>query len=175
MPTPGRLLLVRHAGTEATRSGRLPADEPAGAPLPDLTGWLGRHGQVVTSPARRCQLPGATVEPDLGPWDLGRWTGLPLAEVPDLARWRAEPSWAGHGGESLEDVQRRVAALLGRWHSRPGRWAAVTHAAVIRAAVLHALRAPAGAAWDLDVAPGSVTELHSTAGGWRVVRVGCRA
>ena len=153
----------------------MPADEPAGGPLPDVTGWLGRSGRVVTSPARRCRVPGAEIEPDLGPWDLGRWTGLSLADVPDLAAWRADPTFAEHGGESLQQVQLRVSTLLGRWHSRPGRWAAVTHAAVVRAAVLHALGAPAGAAWDLDIAPGSVTELHTRVGGWRVVRVGCRA
>jgi broad specificity phosphatase PhoE len=115
------------------------------------------------------------VEPDLGPWDLGTWTGLPLAQLPDLGPWRSDPSWSGHGGESLVALQRRVAALLGRWRARPGRLAAVTHAGVVRAAVVHALNAPTEAAWALDIAPGSVTELHPTASGWRVVRVACRA
>lgn len=130
---------------------------------------------MVTSPARRCRVAGADVEPDLGPWDLGDWTGLPVDDVPDLAAWRHDPTFSGHGGESLLDLHARVAALLDRWHDRPGRWAAVTHAAVVRAAVLGCLGAPAAAAWDLDVAPHSVTELHTTADGWRVVRVGCRA
>lgn len=119
-------------------------------------------------------MPGAAVEPDLGPWDLGSWTGLPLTELPDLAAWRGDPSWAGHGGESLVALQRRVAGLLHRWHARPGRLAAVTHAGVVRAAVTHVLQAPPEAAWELDVAPGSLTELHTTATGWRIVRVGCR-
>lgn len=144
-------------------------------PLPDLSGWLGRSGTFVTSPAARCRASGAAVEPALGPWDLGTWTGQPLANLPDLTAWRADPAWCGHGGESLLALQQRVADLLARWHSQPGRLAAVTHAAVVRAAITHVLRAPAEAAWDLDVAPGSLTELHSTATGWRVVRVGCRA
>jgi len=134
--------------------------------------WLGRAGQVVTSPAARCRVPGAPVDADLGPWDLGAWAGKPLADLPDLAEWRRDPAWAGHGGESLLDLQRRTAGFLDRWHSRPGRWAAITHAGVIRAAVTHVLRAPAAAAWDLDISPSSSTELHTTSGGWRVVHVG---
>lgn len=166
---------MRHPGTAATLAARFPADEPATAALPDLTGWLGRSGRVVTSPATRCRVTDAAIELDLRPWDLGCWTGRALAEVPELATWHGEPSWSGHGGESLLALHRRVAGLLDRWHSRPGRWAAVTHAAVVRAAVTCALRAPPEAAWDLDVSPGSLTELHTTSTGWRVVRVNCTA
>lgn len=153
----------------------MPADEPASGELPDLARWLGRSGRLVTSPAARCRVAGAAVEPALGPWDLGAWTGRTLAELPDLAVWRSDPAWAGHGGESLLALQGRVAALLDRWRAHPGRLAAVTHAGVVRAAVTHVLRAPPEAAWDLDVALASVTELHTTPTGWRLVRVGCRA
>ena len=130
---------------------------------------------MVTSPAARCRVAGADVDPALGPWDLGSWTGLGIADLPDLQRWRSDPSFAGHGGESLLALQQRVAGWLARWHDRRGRWAAVTHGAVVAAAVTHVLRAPPLAVWDLDIAPGSVTELHTTRGGWRVVRVGGRA
>lgn len=166
---------MRHPGTAATRTARLPVDEPALGLLPDLSAWLGRSGRVVTSPAARCRVPGAAVEDDLRPWDLGSWNGLLLDEIPELAVWRADPGHDGHGGESLLALQRRVVGLLDRWHDRPGRWVAVTHAAVIRAAVLHALSAPPASAWDLDVSPGSLSELHATATGWRVVRVNARA
>lgn len=165
---------MRHPGTAATREARLAGDEPATGDLPDLTAWLGRGGEVLTSPALRCQVPGAAVEPDLRAWDLGDWTGLALAAVPDLAGWRADAAFDAHGGESLLALHERVRRLLARWHSRSGRLAVVTHAAVIRAAVLQALQAPAEAAWDLDVAVGSLTELHTTATGWRVVRVNSR-
>lgn len=118
---------------------------------------------------------GADVDAALGPWDLGSWAGLSLAALPDLERWRSDPSFAGHGGESLVALQQRVAGWLAGWHDRPGRWVAVTHGAVVAAAVASVLRAPPLAVWDLDVAPGSVTELHTTSDGWRVVRVNARA
>lgn len=149
----------------------VPLDEPAVGALPDLTGWLGRAGTTVTSPARRCAVTGAAVEPRLAPWDLGDWAGRPWQDL-DLASWRTDPAYDAHGGESLLALAARVSGLLVDWHSRTGRVAAVTHGAVIKSAVAHALHAPVTAVWDLDVAPGSVTELHSNGAGWRVTRVG---
>jgi broad specificity phosphatase PhoE len=150
----------------------VPADEPAAAALPDLTGWLGRSGTVVTSPARRCAVPGAVVDERLGPWDLGTWNGRPWREL-DLPSWRTDPSYDAHGGESLEGLAGRVSRLLREWSGNSGRLAAITHGAVIKCAVVQALRAPIEAVWDLDVAHSSVTELHVSGSSWRVTRVGC--
>ena len=144
------------------------------APAPDLGGWLGRTGTAVTSPARRCRIPGVAVEPRLGQWDLGSWSGRPFDEL-DLVAWRGDPAYDAHGGESLIALSDRVHGLLSDWHGSTGRLAAVTHAAVIKAMVVQALRAPVEAVWDVDVTPGSFTELHATPGGWRVVRVNCPA
>jgi broad specificity phosphatase PhoE len=151
----------------------VPADEPAVGGLPDLTGWLGRHGSIVTSPARRCRVAGAPVEHDLRPWDLGTWTGQPF-EALDLAAWRSDVAFDAHGGESLLGLSVRVQGLLDRWQAQPGRTAAVTHAALIKVAVVLALRAPLDAVWDVDVTPGSVTELHAAATGWRLTRLSCK-
>lgn len=165
-----RLYLVRHAGTAATRSPVVPDDEPAASALPDLTPWLGRAGKIVTSPARRCRVDGAPVEPLLGPWDLGNWAGKPLSEL-DLERWRSQPAYDAHGGESLIALSHRVGRLLAAWQQEEGRLVAVTHAAVVKAAVALVMEAPPSSCWTVDVAPGSLTELHSTPSGWRTVRV----
>jgi broad specificity phosphatase PhoE len=149
----------------------VPQDEPATGPLPELDGWLGRDGTVVTSPARRCRMPGAAVEPLLRPWDLGCWAGLPLAEVPDLTAWRDDPGYDGHGGESLLALLERAGTLLRCWPGQSGRLAAVTHAGVVRAAVVVVLQAPPAAFWNIDVAPEALTELHRSGSRWRVVRV----
>ena len=155
-----------------TRAPVVPADEPATRPPPEMQGWLGRSGCVVTSPAARCRLPGAPVEPRLGPWDLGEWTGRPLQQL-DLASWRSDPSYARHGGESLEALSARVGGLLSEWHGRSGRLAALTHAARIKVAAVRALRAPLDATWDIDIALESLTELHTTPAGWRLVALCC--
>lgn len=149
----------------------MPADEEPAGPLPDLGGFLRGRGTVLTSPARRCRVPGAAVDDRLRPWDLGTWTGQPYAGL-DLAAWRADPAYDAHGGESLLALSARVAALLADLHGKGGRLAAVTHGPLVKAAVVQALRAPVEAVWDLDVAPASVTELHATPTGWRVTRVG---
>lgn len=164
---------MRHAGTAATHSPVVPADEPAVGPLPDLSRWLGRSGSVVTSPARRCAVAGAESDPRLGPWDLGEWVGQPFDQL-DLAGWRADPGYDVHGGESLLALADRAAALLAGWHDHSGRLVAVTHAALIKALVVQALNAPLVAVWDIDVLPGSVTELHATPQGWRLTRLSCR-
>ena len=155
----------------------MPDDEPAAASLPDLAPLVGRDGLLLRSPARRCEVPGAQVDQRLRPWDLGSWAGRPFAEL-DLTGWRADPSYDAHGGESLLALHARVATLLADLASTTtgGRSTvfAVTHGAVIKAAVCVALGAPATAAWDLDVHPASVTELSTTGSGWRVVRVNAR-
>ncbi len=148
----------------------MPADEDAAGPLDDLTPWLGRSGRLVTSPARRCRQPGGEVEPLLRPWDLGAWVGRPLDEL-DLTAWRSDPGYEAHGGESLLALLDRVRDLLEKWQDQEGRLVAVTHAAVIKAAVVNVLRAQPTAVWDIDVHPGCGTELHFGPGGWRVVRV----
>lgn len=148
----------------------VPDDAPATGALPDLSRWLGRSGTVVTSPALRCRVEGATVVQALAPWDLGDWRGRSFADL-DLAAWRTDPAYDAHGGESLIALHRRMTDLLATWHPRSGRIAAVTHAALIKVAVVVAMRAPIDAVWDVDIAPGSMTELHATPVGWRVVRV----
>lgn len=150
----------------------MPADESATQPLPDLSRWLGRSGTVVTSPARRCLLPGAEVDQRLRPWDLGEWTGRPFGQL-DLAGWRTDARYDLHGGESLIDLADRASGLLAEWQGRTGRLAAVTHAAVIKAVVVQVLRAPLDAVWDVDVLPASFTEVHATASGWRLTRLSC--
>ena len=154
----------------------MPDDAPAIRPLPDLSPLLGRDGLLLRSPARRCEIADALVDERFAAWDLGSWTGRPFEEL-DLAGWRSDPSYDAHGGESLLALHERVRALLAGLPSAAGgrtTVVAVTHAAVIKAAVVNALRSPVGAVWDLDVHPGSVTELSATAEGWRVVRVNAR-
>ncbi|MEZ0283920.1 MAG: histidine phosphatase family protein [Thermoleophilia bacterium] len=181
-----RLLLLRHAPTAATRraafSADEPLDEPGAAAAAALRGRFRSTGESYASPADRARetarLAGldAEVEPALAECDFGAWAGHRLDELaasdPDgVRRWLDDPAARPHGGETMVELMARVAGWLDGQAAREGAAVAVTHGGPIRAAVLHALGAPAEAFWRVDAAPLSLTELHADAGRWRVVRL----
>jgi hypothetical protein len=146
------------SGTAATRATVVPADEPAGAPLPDLTGWLaGLRGRV---PGWTVPVADAPVKARLGPWDLGEWPGRPLRELDELS-WRSDSALTGYAGESLLASSERVRLLLAGWHRGTGRGGAVTHSLVIELAVVQGLRATCGTS-GTSRCTRSTTKLHST-------------
>lgn len=103
---------------------------------------------------------------------MGRWRGLTLGEAmarePDAVdAWLADPRSAPHGGESLLDFITRVGGWL---DTRPaddgGRIVAVAEPAVIRAALVYAVKAPPASYWNLDVRPLSTTTVTGRPGRW---------
>jgi broad specificity phosphatase PhoE len=183
-----RLTLVCCGMTEAARKGAFALDGPLEARAIEaaraLGGRLRRPDRVWASPALRARettaalsFEGEPVEA-LRDQDFGRWAGKRLVEVqqkePDeLAAWLADPQAAPHGGESLADVAARVAPVLDGLLAMRGHTIAVTHPAVIRAAIVNALGAPLHAFWKIDVEPLSVTEFTSDARRW-ALRIGNR-
>jgi broad specificity phosphatase PhoE len=166
-----RVLLVSHGATEATRRAAFPADEPL-LEIPALAAE--RADVAVCGPALRCRQTAAalgvdvTVEPRLRDCDYGRWAGLTLAELPaeDVEEWLTDPASAPHGGESIVDLLGRVGGWLDSLGA--GRIVAVTHPAVVKAAVVHAIRASAESFWRIDVVPLSKTLLSGNPGQWRL-------
>jgi broad specificity phosphatase PhoE len=184
-----RLLLIRHASTNAVRRAAFPVDEPlddAGrAAAHALAGRLGR-GEALCSPALRARETAVAaelqpaVEPALRECDFGSWAGRTLAQVhaedpQGAGAWMTDPHARPHGGESLADLLKRVGEWLDRQARGDGRAIAVTHAGVVKAAVVNALAAPAAAFWQVDVAPLAVTELHAHDGRWTLTRLGAPA
>jgi broad specificity phosphatase PhoE len=181
-PMPTRLTLICHGATAATRSGAFPADEPleerALARAAALRPAIRRADRVWTSPALRARqtaaalgLDTAAEEPALCDVDHGRWAGRRLEEVQaeepeNVIAWLADPDAAPHGGEALAALLRRAASWLDVRAGDGGHGIAVTHAAVIRAAILHALAAPASSFWRIDIAPLSLTELSHDGRRW---------
>ncbi len=176
-----RLTLVAHAATEATRQAAFPTDEtlePSGAAkAAALAGTLGRVDAAWTSPARRAVQTAAalgleaTADPALADIDLALWAGRSLAEIEaadaaGLKRWTNDPAAAPHGGESVDHLLRRVRRWLDERASDPGHVVAVTHAAVIRAAVVVALDAAPAAFWRIDVEPLCFASFRSRGGRW---------
>ncbi|CDO91120.1 histidine phosphatase [Mycobacterium triplex] len=167
-----RLTLVSHAMTDAMAAVRFPADEPlndAGRRQAEAAAGLDIPASVhLAGPERRArrtaELLGlaATTEPQLADLDCGRWRGQTLAAVPaaDLEVWLRNPAAAPHGGESIVDLTGRVAGWLVSLIEGPSRIVAVTHPAVIRAAILAALDIPPKSFWRIDIAPVSQTTMH---------------
>ena len=175
---------MRHGPTSATDARAFPLDEPLSeAGLAAAVGVRSAlQGAVpgavyLCSPALRCRqtaaaagLEPAVIEPAIAECDFGSWAGRTLAEIDvsdseAVRRWITDPAARPHGGESLLDVRERVGAWLG---SLQGSVVAVTHAGVIKAAVVHALGAPIEAFWRVTPDPLSVTELVRRCATWEL-------
>ena len=174
-----RLTLLAHAATAATRAAAFPADEPieprGAARAAALAGTFGRADVAWCAPALRARQTAealglaAIPEPALVDLDLGCWAGRSLADIAaadpgGLARWTADPASAPHGGESVADLVERVAAWLAGLQHHRGHAMAVTHAAIVRAAVIVALDAGPAAFWRIDVEPLGAARLQLHAG-----------
>src|SRR5262249_34589761 len=70
------------------------------------------------------------------------------------------------GGESIADLIERVDGWLASLTDDTLRTVAVTHPAVIRAAILLALDAPPKSFWRIDIAPLSQIAIHFRGGPW---------
>jgi broad specificity phosphatase PhoE len=67
----------------------------------------------------------------------------------------------------------RVATWLGGELIQHRQSIVITHAAVIRAATVHAIEATPQSFWRIDVAPLSCTRLSGNDGRWNLVSTGC--
>lgn len=177
-----RVTLVSHAMTDAMAAGRFPADEPLNrigrrqAKAADAIKRLDINGSIrqFAAPEERArqtaQLLGlhATTEPRLADLGCGGWCGQTLEAVgpADLETWLTDPARAPHGGESIVDLIERVAGWLASLTHDASPTVAVTHPAVIRAAILGALDMPPKSFWRIDIAPVSRTVLHFRKGNW---------
>jgi broad specificity phosphatase PhoE len=176
-----RLTLVSHAMTDAMSAGRFPADEP----LSDLgrrqgdSAIRGTFDRAHCAPELRTRQTAsllgldAAAEPLLADLDCGNWRGRALnaMDPAELAVWLTDPESSPHGGETVMDLIARVRVWLDTLIAEPACVAAVTHPAVVRAAILIALDAPPKSFWRIDIAPLSQAVLHGRAGRW-TLRVG---
>jgi broad specificity phosphatase PhoE len=182
-----RLDLIAHGASDATRAARFPNDEPlepsAIRAAEALRGRLRRHDRVLTSPARAAlgtaEALGldAEIERALRDCDYARWGGLDLSDVAardadGFAKWLSDPDAAPHGGESLIALINRVGVFLSYMLRSQGATLAITHASVVRAAIVSALGAGPSAFWRIDVAPLAIARLSGREGRWNITSLG---
>jgi broad specificity phosphatase PhoE len=175
------LLLARHGETAANVDGLLlgradpPLTEQGRAQARALAAALPPPDRVVSSPLRRARDTatafGCEVEVDER-WielDYGDLDGRPPSTVPAemWERWRADPTAAPGGGESLADLGVRVrAACASLSHDATDKIVvAVTHVSPIKAAVAWALAVPDEIAWHMYVEDAGVTRIDIEATG----------
>lgn len=174
---------VCHGPTEANRNSRFPADEPLEAKAAQqariLAEQLGTVDRAWSSPALRARQTAAALgldgvaEPAFRECDYGRWQGKSIADLNNsdpeaLAFWMLDLDAAPHGGEALSAVFARVGGWMKDHIGDSGHTVAVTHATVIRAAILHVLQAPPSAFWSIDVEPLGIVEMTSDGRRWQL-------
>jgi broad specificity phosphatase PhoE len=183
-----RLILICHASTDAVRGFSFPADEPIDERgrkrATTLAAALPRAAHYWTSPELRTRQTaealglGAAPLPVLRDCDYGSWTGhsfddVLAREAAAVSNWLRDPAATPPGGESMLSLMRRVAGWLDDENGRAGLSIVVTHATVIRAAIVHAIKAGPDSFWRIDIAPLSVTRLSGKDGRWNLTCAGC--
>ena len=178
------LFLLRHGETEWNRSGRYqgrsdpeltPNGEAQARRAAKLLARL-NLAAIAVSPLKRAYVTASIVAERLGlpittderlvEMGYGDWEGLQQAEIktrwPELLRrWKKAPDEvAPPGGESLSDLQRRVRSFLQDTAVGPGPILAVTHAGVIRTAVLEIRGESLGKFRQVQIPNGSLTSIR---------------
>jgi probable phosphomutase (TIGR03848 family) len=115
--------------------------------------------------------------------DFGAWTGKTLAELDQLAEWKAFNSFRSGtripGGENMTDVLARALAeleRLGRRHAGSGELVAiVSHGDVLRVVVAHYLGISSDLLQRIELSPASITVLSLDRSGPRILQLNSTA
>jgi broad specificity phosphatase PhoE len=181
-----RLTLISHAATEAQRRSAFPIDEPVmEREITKISGlnWRAPSTALVwCGPEQRTQQTSrilglsVMIADGLRDCDYGRWRGRKMDEVQaedqeGLLAWLSDPTAAPHGGESLESLVVRVGIWMDEQRIAK-HTIAVTHPAIVRAAVVHALRIPPQIFWRVDVEPFTMTDLRCHNNVWTLRSLG---
>jgi probable phosphoglycerate mutase len=188
-----RLLLARHA-SHAVVHGVLVGRDPgvhlsaAGqAEAAALARRVAREGPVAlyTSPQPRCRETAGAIAEACGlipevcdavdEIDFGEWRGRSFADLDADPRWAAWNASRGTarppGGEAMHEAQSRALRWIGTLAGTHGDVTiiAISHADVIKAAVLAHLGLGLDAHHRFEVAPASLTALSLWPGGGRLL------
>ena len=169
------LLIVRHGRTVANASGLLqgrvdnPLDAVGRQQAQEISLALGTVDIVVSSPLQRAR---ETAEPLGLPlrlderWielDYGEWDELPITEVTanQWAQWRSDSTFAPPGGESLAELDQRVAEACNDLLAEAAELnvAVFTHVSPIKSAMAWALGVEEQISWRLQVGQAQISRI----------------
>jgi probable phosphoglycerate mutase len=185
----GSIIIVRHGRTEFNAAGRLqgrtdnPLDEVGLAQAEAVATYLAPEllsdTLIVCSPLLRARQTATAIAQGVGAsleiderWielDYGAFEGLRQSEVPTNVwrEWRSDSNFAAPQGESLNQVQQRVADACAELAQRlDGRTAVVvSHVSPIKSAVAWALGVDVSVGWKTQLVTASITRLAISANG----------
>lgn len=185
----GSIIIVRHGRTEFNATGRLqgrtdnPLDEVGLAQAEAVAAYLQPEllsdTLFVCSPLMRARQTATAIVDRVGSsfdiderWielDYGSYEGLRQAEVPANVwrEWRSDIDFAAPQGESLNQVQERVAQACDDLAQRlDGRTAVVvSHVSPIKSAVAWALGVDVSVGWKTQLVTASITRISVSANG----------
>ena len=169
------LLIVRHGRTVANASGLLqgrvdnPLDAVGRQQAQEISLALGTVDIVVSSPLQRAR---ETAEPLGLPlrlderWielDYGEWDELPITEVTPAqwTQWRSDSTFAPPGGESLAELDQRVAEACNDLLAEAAELnvAVFTHVSPIKSAMAWALGVKEQISWRLQVGQAQISRI----------------
>jgi len=183
------IIIVRHGRTEFNATGRLqgrtdnPLDEVGLAQAEAVAAYLQPEllpdTMFICSPLLRARQTATAIVNRVGNsfeiderWielDYGSYEGLRQAEVPSNVwrDWRSDNDFATPQGESLNQVQRRVAEACDDLAQRlNGRTAVVvSHISPIKSAVAWALGMDASVGWKTQLSTASITRISVSSNG----------
>ncbi len=178
-----RLMLVAHAATSATKRAAFPVDEAVDG-LEDIGPVKLRAGLWLSGPELRCRQTATALgrQPNVvdgfADLDAGRWAGADLGELmakepESVMAWMTDVTAAPHGGESLQDLIKRVGDALDRRATDGLPWpdglsVLVAAPLVIRAALVHLLAAPSDLLFAVDIEPLSATLVTGHRDRWKL-------
>jgi broad specificity phosphatase PhoE len=186
---PAEVVLVRHAETEWSVSGRhtgltdIPLTDSGRARARRLGAALaGQHFELVlVSPARRaretCELAGlgaqAGVREDLHEWDYGEYEGLTSAQIRQI-----DPRWSlwrdgCPGGESPEQVGARADRVIGELTGVSGEVAMFSHGHMLRVLAARWIGYEAATGERLSLQTASISVLGHEHGTRALTRWSC--
>jgi broad specificity phosphatase PhoE len=178
-----RLTFLCVAATPGLRRGVFPADEQLderglvatrayASRLPPASLYWMSPAAVARQSAEALDLTASPVTA-LRECDYGKWAGVDLHEIGAqqagaYSAWLSDPATSPPGGESIVDVIGRVGGWLDGLTPSSEDALAITHASVVRAAIVHARALPASAYARTGVAPLTLTAMRRGPVGWTV-------
>lgn len=173
-----RLKLVRHA--PPLTGGRLAGRRDVDADCTDLAAFtklrraIGAPGQVICSPAQRCQqtatalgFASALLDEKLWEQNYGCWEGMRYEDLPDLGRLTTGElaAFCPEGGESFNEMAARAVSVFEQLRHDT---LIIAHAGTVRAA-LSMVTGPSALSFQID--PLSLTVLCRGTDSWAVETV----